>query len=460
MDSLTSRFGAYYPPSNELLQRIFKEGLIVLDANVLLNLYRYLPSARDELFNVLERLATSLWVPDQVGFEFSRRRLAAIRDHRSAFDSITSVLTKSLGSSISGIAEFANRISLDPEIKTGMISKLEEVYGVVRSEIAKIGPDSQISGSIDAGVDPITVRLEQLLAGKIGPALPAHEKEKVRAEAARRADLGIPPGYKDKAKGDSSGDYLIWYQMILEAGLRKVPVMLVTDDVKEDWWLREHGQTLGPRPELYEEMLEKAGVSFVITTTGGLLKRANTFLGAEVSAATIEAAQEVLSTDPDRGHSLNSEAVEVLLAMADRDEYPAAFRGTIQYLAYSEKVYAFLSELPGMKVRRRSDGSGFILGSKDGSAILVLVKYFSATSTRTLSSRLREFEQRKAPLIDVAADSVGILMITNVELPDYLLERHAHENPEGYRREVVTWNGQPQETRSLIEAISRLMHKD
>lgn len=43
--------------------------------------------------------------------------------------------------------------------------------------------------------------------------------------------------------------------------------MLVLDDRKDDWWWQEGSETLGPRPELVEEMQAKAGVAFYAYTS-------------------------------------------------------------------------------------------------------------------------------------------------------------------------------------------------
>src|SRR5665647_778377 len=75
-------FYGYYSPTTEQYQLLWKEGLIVFDANVLLNLYRLPTTARDELISVLELLKERLWIPHQVALEFQRRRLTVISNER------------------------------------------------------------------------------------------------------------------------------------------------------------------------------------------------------------------------------------------------------------------------------------------------------------------------------------------------------------------------------------------
>ena len=78
-----------------------------------------------------------------------------------------------------------------------------------------------------------------------------------------------------------------------EAKDRKLPVVFVTDDKKEDWYRREHGLTLGARYELREEMMAEAGVPLLMMTTETFLLHAKNHLNAQVSAATVDQAKEL-----------------------------------------------------------------------------------------------------------------------------------------------------------------------
>ena len=61
---------------------------------------------------------------------------------------------------------------------------------------------------------------------------------------------------------------VIWfytYQIIDKAKSSKKPIILVTSEKKKDWWRKIKGQTIGPKPELIEEMQDKANVQFICT---------------------------------------------------------------------------------------------------------------------------------------------------------------------------------------------------
>ena len=71
-------FVAYYPATDEAKSLAYSEGLIVLDTNALLDLYRLSASARHEFLAVLEKVKDRLFVPYQVALEFHTRRIDAL----------------------------------------------------------------------------------------------------------------------------------------------------------------------------------------------------------------------------------------------------------------------------------------------------------------------------------------------------------------------------------------------
>jgi hypothetical protein len=133
-----------------------------------------------------------------------------------------------------------------------------------------------------------------------------------------RYKSGVPPGYRDSEKDSEDqphfvhngityekkyGDYLVWIQTIKHAkqnGVRSL--ILVTDDNKEDWWLRINSdgeKTIGPRPELVEEIAREGGVqNFLLYSSESFLSHAKTRLEADVSEETIKDVREV-ATDRD-----------------------------------------------------------------------------------------------------------------------------------------------------------------
>src|SRR4051794_4032848 len=69
--TMKEQFPGFYRPSKAEFDRLWKEGWFVLDANVLLNLYRYKAEARTDYLNVLAQIAARTWIPHQAALEFS-----------------------------------------------------------------------------------------------------------------------------------------------------------------------------------------------------------------------------------------------------------------------------------------------------------------------------------------------------------------------------------------------------
>jgi DNA-binding transcriptional MerR regulator len=294
MPSLRDQFQHFYMPNEETVATEITTGLVTPDTNVLLSLYRFQRGARDELLGLFEKLQDRLWIPHQVGLEFHRNRLNVIYEQESYFGKTPKDLNDSINGLQGKVRAFRARIALRADnikaIEDG-IARLREVIG---QEIINADNANKISLD-DHASDDVLARIDALFENRVGEPMTTADMEDARVEAQRRADAGIPPGYKDKHKdqGDPAGDYLIWRQLKMEATKRNVPVVLVTDDRKEDWYEIFKGRALGARRELREEMMTEAGVPLLIMTTETFLLQAGKYLNFEVSSETVDQAKEL-----------------------------------------------------------------------------------------------------------------------------------------------------------------------
>ena len=53
-----------------IFEKVWQNGVIVFDTNVLLNLYKYNKEARNELIKLMKSYQSRLWMPYQIGLEF------------------------------------------------------------------------------------------------------------------------------------------------------------------------------------------------------------------------------------------------------------------------------------------------------------------------------------------------------------------------------------------------------
>jgi hypothetical protein len=291
-------FEAYRTPSDEDYRGLLTEGVVVPDTNVFLNLYRYNEQTRDDLFTVLRGLGDRLWVPRQVMVEFWRNRESVLRDPRDT-DKTAKELSAQRDEAVSGFRAWANRVGLALQRTSELAGVLAEAFGKVIDGVSELADDDATDFARNTGKDPVLAGLEPILRGRVGTGLRESAHEKALAEAKRRAEAQQPPGYKDLSKGGTglAGDYLIWVEVLEEAQRRKRDVLIVTGDVKEDWWRRERGELRGPRPELVEEMRQAAGVRLFMLRPESLVVHARQVLRVQVRDESVQDIERVADNE-------------------------------------------------------------------------------------------------------------------------------------------------------------------
>jgi len=295
-------FEAYRTPTHEERGRALSNGLVVVDANVLLNLYRYLNQPREDLFLVLERLGDRLWVPHQALLEFWRNRESAMRDPGETVRTLQK-LECTLGTAITALGTWARRVSLPDERADEFRAALAGGFETAVEGIKAFREEAVAQTSVDTAADLVLVRLEALLAGRVGPPPSEEGRAAAVAEARKRIREERPPGYMDQSKdGDRAvGDYLVWSQLLDEAERRSGDVAFVCGDLKEDWWRKEDNELRGPRPELCEELRERAGGRLLMLQPSEFMAAAKAALGVQVHDASVAAAEAVDRLAAERG---------------------------------------------------------------------------------------------------------------------------------------------------------------
>lgn len=301
---MKTEFPGFYRPSPKEFSRLWREGLIVVDTNVLLNVYRFPPDARKDLLKVFEHFSSRLWIPHQVAAEFQRNRVTAIQEQRKSLSALRRLVTEAPGKINAELLrmEIARRTGVDVKEYTEQLRALHAgIDAAIETALAE-----QQSTSLD---DPIRDQLDSLFAGKVGPA----PQDQVYLDALyklgeTRYALRRPPGFKDAAdKKDLKyvlkgllyqaqyGDFLIWQQLLDHVAANKVKaVLFVTSDTKDDWWQVIDGKTIGPQPELVEE-IRRGGVAglFWMYEVSSFLKYAQEIGGAKINEQSIQEARNV-----------------------------------------------------------------------------------------------------------------------------------------------------------------------
>ncbi|MFE1942986.1 PIN-like domain-containing protein [Streptomyces massasporeus] len=320
---------AYQTPVREDYVHLFAAGMVVLDTNVLLNLYRSNERTRKDTFAVLSKLRDRLWVPHQVLSEFWRNRdLPSVRGHhRTKAKDACTALDKAHRSLSDALDRWLRDVHLfnDSVVREHVNRDKDSVETALNSLKSFIQDQAERDALKDTSAtqsDPVLTELDGLLQGRIGA--PFSETTLISAyqEAKKRADARIPPGYedfKDKPTEQAAGDYLLWAQILDEAERRRSDVLLVTGDVKADWWVPGSNQLPArPRTELVAELRNRATTRLYMLTPSQLLTQANEVFNLRVDERSVSdlATTENDQTDP---RSYNR-AVELTL----RQHFPEA----------------------------------------------------------------------------------------------------------------------------------------
>lgn len=290
-------FEEYKSVESSSYDSVIETGMVVIDTNVLLDLYRFNPEVRSDILAVLKLLGDRLWLPHQVLVEFWRNREGVIRSPRPSKSAVASI-RDAQNAIRSGLDEWVARAALTGEQKTRLnVDDVPTVLTELQDRISELEKEMSEGISIKVEDDAVIAELSTILAGRVGAPYDHIRLAKEKAIAQERVARQIPPGFRDAKKDDSSGDYLLWRQAMSEAKRRKVDVLFVTGEKKPDWWAVEGSNLKGPRHELVREMRDRADVGFFMMRTIVFLRTASRVLKANTSERTLDAVEIVERVD-------------------------------------------------------------------------------------------------------------------------------------------------------------------
>ncbi len=309
---MKQKFSGFYTPTKKEIEKSWSDEktLFVFDTNVLLNLYRYTKTTRDDFFQIINHISDKVWMPYHVGLEYQRNRLTVIKNEKAIFKNLEdyiSAIEKTLDTSKLQEMKLKQRLpELDVKIKE-MQKNITKLLDLQNKEVA-IWNDKQPDVR---STDNIRKRIDTLFDKKIGIA-PENQDwlDSLYKEGDKRYTLNVPPGYTDKQDKKNKknfryagleytpmyGDLIIWKQVIEKVKSIDInSLIFVTDDVKEDWWyiLNSNGKKeIGARAELRDEIYKDTNLSsFELLRTTDFLKNGKEILEPTVKEASISEAK-------------------------------------------------------------------------------------------------------------------------------------------------------------------------
>lgn len=264
-------FEGYRDPTEDEVAELLGISPVIIDTNVLLDIYGFEEPARVLALDMLEALEDRIWAPHQVVREFWRNRhgvIASIKEPAVPIETLRGELL----SIVNSLRPDRER----PEEIQAMRTKVETQLDDLAAAIDKARGTSLDVKKIldDTTLDPVLGRIESILEGRVGP--PFDNEPDVVDKGLERFKSKVPPGYADgQDKSEElpergTGDYLMWEQTlqhIESMNPRPAAFILVTNDSKEDWRISitsPQKRALGVRPELVAEAIERTGVRLIL----------------------------------------------------------------------------------------------------------------------------------------------------------------------------------------------------
>lgn len=317
--------------TDEEIKEIWKNGIFIFDSNVLLDLYRLPNAAKDDLIGVLQNknFNSRIWIGFQVALEFLNNRLNIIGEQKNMYSKVIKLteehvckineLNESYVKEINKLNLTQRHSKIDPSdyINKEAISKSIKKF----KKFQKYLKNSENEHLDVNNVDSIKDIIFQIFKEKIGKPLEKEELDRINKDGEERYKNSIPPGYMDiKKEGQHAykelsfvrkfGDLYLWNEIMTFTNKSKHKyVVLVTGDVKEDWWEEKRGRKLGPRKELLNEIYSKCESlnRFHIYNTSTFLKFAKQELDNNIKETSIEDTQNLIDENLRRRNIMSNQ---------------------------------------------------------------------------------------------------------------------------------------------------------
>lgn len=343
--SLTNLFSPWLDPGPNALD-FYKDALIVFDTSSLLSLYRIATTARVEVLSALKSVSERIWIPHQVGLEFSRQRSKIILDRQREFKEIREAVRHATQKAAEEIERTAARLvalrdrhlsvrqwnpsehGLD---RDSILKRLDGLMNPASTELEALESEFDLAHEEILRFDPVLARVDALFKGKVGPPFDAGQLRLIRDDAINfRFPNEIPPGYRDRKATDlrSIGDLILWLQIVEEVGNRSgvERMLFVTNDTKEDWWTQNSkGEPLHIRQELRQELMERTGADAMAARLPDFLADARIHLLPKPSKVTDRTIQELRILGNNRSDGTEDLDLRYLSMNEFRDEFKLLF---------------------------------------------------------------------------------------------------------------------------------------
>lgn len=299
--------------SKEFETELLDNATIVFDTSSIGLLYEMTEKYKKQLISIIEHLKSRIWLPAQVYTEYMRHKdkflSQAIREDYSQ----PTVFKNNIIAEIKKIIErHKDKQYFHPYLDDNVIEDLrdnfktlEESYEFIKHTInSQYGKrKAEIKSLIEKSDSDVIFKIFSEV--EVGSPFGFADILSIAKEGELRYRYSIPPGYMDvKAKIDDGvrvfGDLIVWKEILRYAKSNKKSVLLVCDDVKEDWYTKDIGvksnksEELRPREELLSEFIEETGQKCWIVPLSRFIKLLESNLNDKSILQLFEGLDQVL----------------------------------------------------------------------------------------------------------------------------------------------------------------------
>ncbi|MDJ0304853.1 PIN-like domain-containing protein [Dehalobacter sp.] len=274
--------------------------IYVFDTNIYLDLLRYSKFASTEMLDIYKTLHDDIRIPAQVLSEFAKNLSVvqgqrtsnakkAITESRLCLNSCSESVLRQMNIFIK--YKFLHSQEIADEVKTNL-DKLK----VAIDEYVLKNVLSSTTGFLEA--DSIESFIKAIYEVNPHSGFSQLELFDIYKDGHFRYKYKIPPGYMDDPRQNPDsrkdgvsvfGDLILWNEIIRLSTINNRPIVFVTSDVKEDWFILDNKRPIAPREELTKEFFERTdGKQICILPNDVFIKHMGLILNVKIKLALAE----------------------------------------------------------------------------------------------------------------------------------------------------------------------------
>ena len=131
-------FPWYFRPNDDEYQTIWKTAILSIDANVLLDLYRYHHSTRDALLKRLREFSGRVWLTRQAAEEFVKNRHKVIAEAQKTFEDAREAVKGIVAAATKAAQTLKSSRLLPPDLPDRVSNTISDEVKKFEDEIASL----------------------------------------------------------------------------------------------------------------------------------------------------------------------------------------------------------------------------------------------------------------------------------------------------------------------------------